>query len=187
MSNPFELKLAKERLLQGDSLIEGLGVFANIGFRKGDLLSVLQGERISVPELKRRYDEKILRPSDPLQVSPRVYVHLYAPFIRLNHSCDPNTAIVRETDLIALRPIDQGEELTLDYSLTEWTWPKFGRHREWRMPCACGSQACRGIVSQFPYLPLPLKKARFRKGILPDFIMRKVVDAGLAYTGRENS
>ena len=184
MFDAFELKLAQERLAVNGSPLEGVGVFSRIGFRRGDLLSVLQGQRISIPGVKRRIDNSALRPADPLQISERFYIHLELPFIKVNHSCDPNTAVVGETDLVAIRSIDQGEELTFDYSLTEWTYEKFGRHGKWSMNCHCRSPSCRGVISQFPYMPLNVKKDYFRKGVLPNFIMRKIISTGLAYDGK---
>jgi SET domain-containing protein len=102
MVDPFELKLTKERLAEKGSPIEGMGMFARLGFRAGDLLSVMQGRRVAVPELKRLYDDGALRPSDPLQVSERHYLVMEPPFLYINHSCDPNTAIVGQSNLVAL-------------------------------------------------------------------------------------
>ncbi len=184
MSYRFELKIARERLLLKDSPIEGLGVFVRMGFRPGELISVIQGEKISIPELKDRYRRGVERISDPLQISERLYLHMYEPFIHINHSCDPNTAVVGETNLVALRPIEKGEELTFDYSLTEWTWNRFGEYAEWNMQCACNSQSCRGNIGQFPSVPLRLKAQYFRRSLLPDFIIRKVIKTGLAYNGK---
>jgi SET domain-containing protein len=183
MLDRFELKIARQRLVSAGSPIEGLGVFAKIGFRRGELLCVMQGERIGVPQVKERYRRGILRLSDPLQVSERVYVHLEPLLMCINHSCNPNAAVVGEADLVAVRAIDEGEEIAFDYSPTEWTWERFGRYAEWNMPCSCGESNCRGVVSQFPFMPKSLKKDYFRQGIVPNFIRRKVIDAGLDYDG----
>ena len=187
MPNRFEIKLARERLRPEGSLIEGLGAFARIGFRRGNLICVFKGENISISELKSRYKAGVERISDTLQISERRYLDLDEPFVRINHSCDPNTAIVSEANLVVLRPIDQGEEITFDYSLTEWTWERFGKYAEWDMPCACGSPSCRGHITQFPFIPLSVKRDYLRKGALPDFIMRKIIKTGLAYDGRRES
>jgi hypothetical protein len=54
-----------------------------------------------------------------------------------NHSCDPNTALT-VVGRIALRDIDIGEELTVDYSPLSSS--------EWTMKCKCGVARCRGMV-----------------------------------------
>jgi uncharacterized protein len=184
MREPFEVKLSRERLVSGESFIEGLGVFATMGFRSGELISILQGEKITIPELKRRYKAGTERLDDPLQVSERLYLDMDEPFVRINHSCDPNTVIVGESNLIALRPIEKGEELTFDYSLTEWTWERFGKYSDWSIKCDCGSQNCRGYITQFPFVPIKIKERYFKRGLLQDFILRKIIKAGIAYNGK---
>lgn len=176
--------MARQRLVSADSPIEGLGVFARIGFRRGELLCVMQGERITVPQVKERYRQGILRLSDPLQVSERMYVHLDPLLLHINHSCNPNAAVVGDVDLIAVRSIDEGEEIIFDYSPSEWTWARFGKYAAWSMQCGCGERNCRGVISQFPFMPRRLKADLFKRGLVPDFVMRKIVGAGLDYDGR---
>ena len=70
------------------------------------------------------------------------------PFRYLNHSCDPNCELVIWTyedpadwqiHVYATERIKPEDELTIDYA-----WPS-----EDAIPCACGSEACRGwIVAQ---------------------------------------
>ena len=55
-----------------------------------------------------------------------------------NHSCDPNTAFAG-LNLVALRDIRSGEELTVDYATF------YDRHMT-PFDCECGSPRCRGRV-----------------------------------------
>lgn len=65
--------------------------------------------------------------SDPEQWSP------------INHSCDPN-AWIEGLDLVARRPIDAGEEITVDYAtFIAGTGEPFD--------CRCGAEDCRGTVT----------------------------------------
>jgi hypothetical protein len=59
-----------------------------------------------------------------------------------NHSCDANTAY-RGLDVIALRPIKKGEELTLNYA-------EFLDENMEPFQCACGSPLCRGYIAGTP-------------------------------------
>ncbi|HOG29462.1 MAG TPA: SET domain-containing protein-lysine N-methyltransferase, partial [Vicinamibacterales bacterium] len=55
-----------------------------------------------------------------------------------NHSCNPNTAF-SGLNLVALRDIRAGEELTVDYGT-------FYDGRMTPFDCACGSPSCRGRI-----------------------------------------
>lgn len=56
----------------------------------------------------------------------------------INHSCEPN-AFVKDTRVLAWRCIGPGEEITLDYQITE---TKLAAPFE----CKCGSKICRGRI-----------------------------------------
>lgn len=59
----------------------------------------------------------------------------------LNHHCDPNVHLNLEAfSLIALKPIEAGEELHFFYPSTEW---KMDRPFE----CNCGADNCLGTIS----------------------------------------
>jgi uncharacterized protein len=68
----------------------------------------------------------------------------------MNHSCEPNCVILGDTRVVAHRRIEQGEELTFDYS-TNVGWEGFS------MECTCGSKGCRGTVKSYGHLPKALK------------------------------
>lgn len=64
-----------------------------------------------------------------------------------NHSCDSNTAF-RGLDVVALRDIAAGEELTLDYAM-------FCDESMTPFDCQCGSAACRGRIRGRPGNSVP--------------------------------
>ena len=58
----------------------------------------------------------------------------------VNHGCYPNCAIKRKHGslwLTSIRPIEQGEELLIDYDF------ELGEEFE---PCRCGHPRCRGLM-----------------------------------------
>jgi hypothetical protein len=62
----------------------------------------------------------------------------------INHSCDPNLRARTLGDRVvyqSLRPIEVGEELTVDYHFS----PKAAI-----VPCRCGSPKCRGTINAIP-------------------------------------
>ncbi len=57
----------------------------------------------------------------------------------LNHSCEPNARIVDLVRVVAGRDIKAGEEVTIDYALTE-------EDPFWSMDCRCNARGCRGTI-----------------------------------------
>ncbi|MEO1287800.1 MAG: SET domain-containing protein-lysine N-methyltransferase [Chloroflexota bacterium] len=69
-------------------------------------------------------------------------LHLHDPYFmgRVLHSCDPNASCDMATrTFTALRDIQMGEFITMDYCETEdYLFKTF--------PCSCGADNCRGVV-----------------------------------------
>jgi D-alanine-D-alanine ligase len=78
--------------------------------------------------------------SDPAQWSP------------INHSCDPN-AWLEGLDLVARRPIEPGEEITIEYAT-------FIASTGATFDCHCGAEHCRGTVTPQDW-QLPEIRRRF--------------------------
>jgi len=74
------------------------------------------------------------------------------PWRFLNHSCAPN-AMLRLRTLVALRPIEKGDEVTFDYATTEYDM-------SCPFPCGCGAPGCLGIVRGFRHLTPEQQRAR---------------------------
>ena len=64
----------------------------------------------------------------------------------LNHSCSPTAGVKGRNRIVAMRALKKGEEVTIDYALTE-TYPL------WHMKCSCGAKNCRKVVK--PYQDMP--------------------------------
>lgn len=62
----------------------------------------------------------------------------------INHSCDPN-AWLEGLNLVARRPIDAGEEITMDYAT-------FCNEIMEPFRCTCGSAQCRGLIRGTDYM-----------------------------------
>ncbi len=58
----------------------------------------------------------------------------------INHSCEPNAGFDESGNLVTLKTISLGKEITWDYSTEE-------RNPNYRMNCRCGSKKCRGVIS----------------------------------------
>ena len=157
-----------------ESRLTGQGVFTPDKISEGELICFMQGEVVSIEDLKRRFVSKTLRPCDPLQVSERLYLDLGKPQVYFNHSCSPNSSVSGIGELRAFKSINSGEEIRYDYSTTEWTADYFGRFEKWAMRCRCGSGNCRRTIEQFPFLPVHLQRNYIQRGAVQDFIIHKV-------------
>ncbi len=83
------------------------------------------------------------------------------PWRYLNHGCEPN-ARVAGLDLVAVRPIASGEEVTFNYNATEWRLAS-------PFTCWCGAPDCAGAISGFQDLS-PAERERLRP-LLSDHLL----------------
>ena len=67
----------------------------------------------------------------------------------LNHSCEPN-ARMQGRNLVALRAIASGEQITFDYNANEWDMAT-------PFLCACGDAKCRGLIRGYRHLSHELR------------------------------
>ncbi len=83
----------------------------------------------------------------------------------VNHSCDPNSGLVitnTRVELVAIRDIKSGEEITWDYSTTMYG-------DDWKMNCQCNSVYCRHVVGNFIDLPDEIRKKYIQLGVVPSY------------------
>ena len=120
----------------------GKKVVAAEPIKKNLVILRMTGVPLSFEETKKLGDKE----SFGLQVSGDCYLYLDAPGRYINHSCDPNCGVTPSLDLVAIRDIPEGEELTFDYSTTML-------ERHWTMECKCGSSKCRKVIRDFDQLP----------------------------------
>lgn len=67
-----------------------------------------------------------------------------------NHSCNPNCGMHGEISFVAIRDIQAGEELTIDYAFID--------NEDYSFECHCGSLNCRHIVTGFDWKIQSLQK-----------------------------
>lgn len=136
----------KKFKVRGNS-IAGYGIYATQSIAAGEV--VFEGEGRSQRLATRRFveqnwneDQKEIFRRYAYPVSNEVFLLWdedpsgWAP---QNHSCAANT-VCDGLNVIALRDIPKGEELTLDYAVF------LDEHME-SFVCRCGSKGCRGLIS----------------------------------------
>lgn len=158
------------------SAIHGDGVFALEEIPAGTCVAEYRGEVISRDELERRSEES----SREIGQGERLPIYFFEveddcfidatdcvednPARYINHACDENCEAIwnareRRMEIIALRDIAAGEELSFDYG--------FGLAGFFEHPCRCRSKNCCGYIVAKYLRPALMKKlarhARARK------------------------
>lgn len=135
-------------LYTGESSVAGKGLFTSKDIKKGELGFTLKGPELYF--LPKNKEEALMYPN-AVGYSKGLYIDPVYPYEFINHTCEPNLATNEDgISFVALRDIKAGEELTFDYSISEYS--------EWEMSCDCGSEHCRKIIKSIEKLPLDFYK-----------------------------
>jgi len=132
------------------SKIDRVGVFAATSFSAGDVVLKIDDSYIVDDEHPVPLGEE--DHCDYLEAGKTVWMQI--PERHINHSCEPNV-FVRTSEgirqVIALRAISVGEEITYDYCINGYgdvVWQ-----------CHCGAVSCRRTIhSDFFHLPVQLQR-----------------------------
>ena len=156
-------KKQKKYQMKGNA-IAGYGIYANTDVNCGEL--IFKGEERSQRMATRSYIENNWSVKEVENFKKYAYPlsnELFllwdenpAEWAPQNHSCNPNTAY-RGLDVVALRSIKKGEELTLDYAdfLDEHMEP---------FTCSCGASNCRRHISGKPGNSVTVRETKKRTG-----------------------
>lgn len=114
----------------------GRGLYTEVPRRAGEGLFVVEGQVHT-----GAYD-------DDAQVGPTWFGAGHQRWVEpaesnlgrfINHACEPNAAVRDFVHVVAARDIKEGEEITIDYALTE-------EDPFWSMECRCGAASCRRTI-----------------------------------------
>lgn len=134
MSNNLEIK---------NSNTHGKGVFSKKNFKRGDLVFILKGKVVNWSVTNQK--ESLYGPNW-IGLTKHKWLDVSSPGVYLNHSCNPNCGIKGRVKIVALKDVKAGEELTIDYSITEMD-------RLWYMNCNCREKSCRKKIMSIQFLP----------------------------------
>jgi uncharacterized protein len=140
---------------------KGDGLFTTKERRAGELVFIATGPTV----IAHFTGDDCYKYPDWYAVDKDTWIDIQYPFIKINHSCDPNTGIDGHRLFVALRDIKAGDELTFDYSISD-------DEEEWIMTgnCACGAENCSGSIGpvqsmseerykkSYPYIPKYFQK-----------------------------
>lgn len=120
----------------------GRGVYASKNIKKGEVIASFDGQILDddfEPWTEDLYNHAI-------QFDKAMWRDSKGIARLVNHSCDPNCGIKRLFDIVAMRNIETGEQITWDYEMTE-------KNPHWRMRCKCGSDLCRKVIGNYKNMP----------------------------------
>lgn len=120
----------------------GKGVFTRKAIKQGELVSAFDGERYD--GRFKAWTHDLL--THTIQYGPSRWRDSKGIARYFNHSCEPNCGIRGLFQVVAMRDIAAGEQLTWDYEMTEKS--------DWyRLRCLCSSEKCRKIIGHHDRMP----------------------------------
>lgn len=126
-----------KKIYIGDSGIEGKGLLAGEDIKKGDLIQRINGLKTKKVIKNTTEAQEIF---NWIGTGKNSWINTdETPFRYVNHSCDPNSAIIGTKTVVATKDIKNGEEITMDYSLTDGD-------PHWEMLCQCNAPSCRKTI-----------------------------------------
>lgn len=129
------------------SSIIGKGLFADEKIKRNEKIAYIEGPIRVVRDFSNFSKKDYFASFNWIGIGKYSWIDtINSPFRFINHSCDPNSAIIGTRTVIALKNINQDEEITMDYSLTE-------AGQDWSIVCSCGSKNCRGKIGPINTLP----------------------------------
>ena len=138
-------KQKHKKIYRDKSDIDGKGIFAKKDIKKGEIIALIKG-----PIINHAVVDKKTSSAGPnwIGIGKNKWIDPKVIFNHINHSCDPNAGIKGSKTVVALRNIKKGEEVLIDYSITE-------EDALWELPrrCKCGSKKCRKIIKSIQFLP----------------------------------
>ena len=101
--NPGGIQMSKSKTYVDDSAIHGKGLFAKKAIKAGEVIGTVEGK-------KTRKDGPHV-----LWLTEKTGFHVQCDLRYINHNNKPNACYYNSLEVIALRNIKPGEEITHDY------------------------------------------------------------------------
>jgi hypothetical protein len=129
----------------------GKSLFASASIQKDDVIAVFDGQVYEAETSDDLPNESPLCVRDhAIQIETHKWIDSEGFGRYINHSCEPNCGIKDRVKIVAMRNIQKGEELTLDYDMME--------NSNWTMDCQCDTSSCRKTIRGYKYLPESKRK-----------------------------
>ncbi len=149
----------------------GNAVFAKEDIAKGKVIHIFSGEVITFDECIERIRAGTEAQTDTLQVGLELDMDLDEISRSFNHACEPNAGLRKISEMVAIRDIKTGEEITYDYSAT--IGPNIPKSL-WTMDCLCEAKKCRKVISNVLTIPREQLKKYISADGVQEYIKREL-------------
>jgi hypothetical protein len=122
----------------GKSKIHGKGIILTKNVKKDEIIFVFKGKEVHYTGGEWHHNPNRLQIGYARWIEPKPD----AAGAFLNHACSPSAGVRGKNTIVAIRNLKAGEEVTIDYALSE-TYPM------WYMRCRCKSSNCRRFVKPY--------------------------------------
>jgi hypothetical protein len=131
-----------------ESSIHGRGVFAKSNVEQRERLAIFGGDIMLIDEV---YTLPEPIQEFPMQIDERFVLGSRRPrkpedVEFFNHSCNPSCGFKGQIFLVAMRDIEEGEEVTFDYAMV--VSRSVGSDLVFEMQCSCGAPDCRRRITE---------------------------------------
>jgi len=120
----------------------GNGLFAKENILPGEIIAIRAGQIVDTVEASKR-DKEIgdysLQISDEFYICPETRANIEDIALFINHSCDPNIGMDGQICFVAMRSVQAGEELCMDYAMAITG--------DYNMNCNCKMKNCRKVIT----------------------------------------
>jgi len=149
------------------SPIHGKGLFARENISKLEIIAIKGGyiiDRHQWSQLEPLMHDSEIQIADEFFIAPVKPAQRDGTMVYINHSCEPNAAIMGQIVYVAMRDIKADEEITADWATTD--------DLDYTLTCHCGSKACRGTITGKDWMDPVLQKKY--QGWFCWFLQRKI-------------
>lgn len=152
------------------SIIHNKGFFAVENILKNEVVAVKKGAILTAQQMQVMGigGGVGLQVDDDLYIAPGSPDEVEASMIFINYSCNPNIGMKGSDTVVALRDINAGEELVIDYAMIA--------NDNTKITCSCGSKDCRRTITGKDWMNSSLQKKY--AGYFTNYIQRKI-DSGI--------
>ena len=138
------MKKGSKKIYVIESKIHNKGIFAVKNIKRCEIVFIIKGKKIKF--LIDNEERAKIAGLNWIGIGKNEWINPVNHGLFINHSCNPNSAILGRVAVVATRNIKKGEEVTFDYSFSE-------ADIFWHVKCRCGNKNCRKIIKSIQFLP----------------------------------